>query len=171
MMGVADFPMDIFKSAAEEPFQNMQDTPNQSSSKPQNSDNPAPEITVKSKRSVSPHPNGEQDDVGVSSADSSVPPTDPTGSGSEPASSDPQISLESALAAGKSVGNVVGAGMKSPMDFTLALAQGFHNAPKLYGDTTREQEKITDFQGGMKAAANVFYPFILGCLLLTMHRK
>ena len=43
------------------------------------------------------------------------------------------------------------------MDFTLSLAQGFHNAPKLYGDTTvRKAEKITDLQSGLKAAGREF---------------
>ena len=42
------------------------------------------------------------------------------------------------------------------MDFTLGLARGFHNAPKLYGDdTVRPQEKVTDFQSGLKAAGKV----------------
>jgi len=46
--------------------------------------------------------------------------------------------------------------MKSPMDFTLGIARGFHNAPKLYGDdTVRPQEKVTDFQSGLKAAGKV----------------
>jgi hypothetical protein len=39
------------------------------------------------------------------------------------------------------------------MDFTLGLAQGFHNAPKLYGDdTVRDPENITGFHSGLKAA-------------------
>lgn len=47
--------------------------------------------------------------------------------------------------------------MKSPMDFTLGIARGFHNAPKLYGDdTVRPQEKVTDFQSGLKAAGKEF---------------
>lgn len=67
-----------------------------------------------------------------------------------------QISLEAALGAGKGVGRIVGAGMKSPMDFTLGLARGFHNAPKLYGDeSVRKQEKITGIQSGLKAAGRV----------------
>jgi len=42
------------------------------------------------------------------------------------------------------------------MDFTLGLARGFHNAPKLYGDdTVRPQEKVTDLQSGLKAAGKV----------------
>lgn len=38
----------------------------------------------------------------------------------------------------------------------MGLARGFHNAPKLYGDdTVRPQEKVTDFQSGLKAAGKV----------------
>ena len=67
-----------------------------------------------------------------------------------------QISLEAALGAGKGVGRIVSAGLKSPMDFTLSLARGFHNAPKLYGDeSVRKSEKITGFQSGLKAAGKV----------------
>ena len=67
-----------------------------------------------------------------------------------------QISLEAALGAGKSVKQIVGAGLKSPMDFTLSLAQGFHNAPKLYGDqSVRQADKVTGLQSGLKAAGKV----------------
>lgn len=68
-----------------------------------------------------------------------------------------QISLETALTGAKAVGKIVSAGVKSPMDFTLSLAKGFHNAPKLYGDdTVRKSEKITDFQSGLRAAGREF---------------
>lgn len=67
-----------------------------------------------------------------------------------------QPSVEAALGAGKGVGRIVSAGLKSPMDFTLGIARGFHNAPKLYGDdTVRQADKITDFQSGLKAAGKV----------------
>jgi hypothetical protein len=67
-----------------------------------------------------------------------------------------QQSVEAALGAGKGVSRIVGAGLKSPMDFTLSIARGFHNAPKLYGDeTVRQADKITDFQSGLKAAGKV----------------
>jgi hypothetical protein len=66
------------------------------------------------------------------------------------------ITLDSAVGASKGISRIVGAGLKSPMDFTLGLARGFHNAPKLYGDdTVRPQEKVTDFQSGLKAAGKV----------------
>lgn len=67
-----------------------------------------------------------------------------------------QISLDAALGAGKGIGRIVGAGLKSPMDFTLGLARGFHNAPKLYGDeSVRQADKVTDLQSGLKAAGKV----------------
>ena len=43
------------------------------------------------------------------------------------------------------------------MDFTLSLAKGFHNAPKLYGDSSvRPHDRITGFQSGLRAAGKVF---------------
>jgi hypothetical protein len=66
------------------------------------------------------------------------------------------ITLDSVVGASKGISRIVGAGLKSPMDFSLGLARGFHNAPKLYGDdTVRPQEKVTDFQSGLKAAGKV----------------
>ena len=39
------------------------------------------------------------------------------------------------------------------MDLSLAIAQGFHNAPRLYGDTTvRTPLRITGYQSGLRAA-------------------
>jgi UDP:flavonoid glycosyltransferase YjiC (YdhE family) len=68
-----------------------------------------------------------------------------------------KLTLDNAAGAAKGISRIVAAGMKSPMDFTLGLARGFHNAPKLYGDdTVRPQEKVTDFQSGLKAAGREF---------------
>lgn len=73
-----------------------------------------------------------------------------------PSSQAGQISLEAAVGAGKSIKQIVGAGLKSPMDFTLSLARGFHNAPKLYGDeSVRQADKVTGLQSGLKAAGKV----------------
>ena len=67
-----------------------------------------------------------------------------------------QITLDAMVGAGKGIGRMAGAGAKSPMDFTLGIARGFHNAPKLYGDqSVRQTEKITDFQSGLKVAGKV----------------
>lgn len=67
------------------------------------------------------------------------------------------ITLEGAISAAQGVGKIVGVGIKSPMDFSLALAKGFHNAPKLYGDdTVRPSDKVTGVQSGFKAAGKEF---------------
>lgn len=43
------------------------------------------------------------------------------------------------------------------MDFSLSLAKGFHNAPKLYGDdTVRKSEPVTDLRSGIMAATKEF---------------
>jgi hypothetical protein len=45
---------------------------------------------------------------------------------------------------------------KTTTELTTSLAQGLHNAPRLYGDkTVRPQEKITGWQSGLKAAGKV----------------
>jgi UDP:flavonoid glycosyltransferase YjiC (YdhE family) len=64
--------------------------------------------------------------------------------------------IDAAFGTSKGVSRIVGAGFKSPMDFTHALAKGFHNAPKLYGDeSVRKADKITDFKSGLRAATKV----------------
>lgn len=46
--------------------------------------------------------------------------------------------------------------LSAPIDATVNVSRGFHNAPKLYGDTTvRKQQSITGFQSGIKAAGEV----------------
>lgn len=65
--------------------------------------------------------------------------------------------IDTAMQTGKGIRKIVGAGLSSPMDFTMALTKGFHNAPKLYGDdTVRKQSQVTDFRSGAKAAAKEF---------------
>lgn len=66
------------------------------------------------------------------------------------------FSLDTAVGGGKGLGRIVGAGLKSPLDFTLSVARGFHNAPKLYGDeSVRHPDKVTGIQSGLKAAGKV----------------
>ena len=51
---------------------------------------------------------------------------------------------------------IAGATIKLPMDMTLAMTQGLHNAPKLYGDSTvRHMHKVTGVGSGLKAAGKV----------------
>jgi hypothetical protein len=63
--------------------------------------------------------------------------------------------VESAMDTGKGIARIIGAGFKSPMDFSLNVAKGFHNVPKLYGAEVRQVDKVTDFQSGMRTAAKV----------------
>lgn len=46
---------------------------------------------------------------------------------------------------------------KVPMDLSLAIAQGFHNAPRLYGDSTvRTPPRISGIKSGLRAAGSEF---------------
>jgi len=62
------------------------------------------------------------------------------------------------IGTGKGVGRIVGAGFKSPMDFSLNVAKGFHNVPKLLGSDVRQVDKVTDLQSGLRTAAKVRAP-------------
>jgi UDP:flavonoid glycosyltransferase YjiC (YdhE family) len=65
--------------------------------------------------------------------------------------------METAMGSAEGVQRIVGAGFKSPMDFTMNLSKGFRNAPKLYGDdSVRKPEKVTDFKSGIRAAGREF---------------
>jgi len=71
----------------------------------------------------------------------------------------PGFTADSAIYTGKGLAKIVGAGFKSPMDFSLNVAKGFHNVPKLYGQEVRQVDKVTDLQSGVKTAAKVgVYP-------------
>jgi hypothetical protein len=65
------------------------------------------------------------------------------------------MNADAAVHTGKGIGRIVGAGFKSPMEFSLNVAKGFHNVPKLYGGEVRQVDKVTDLQSGMKTAAKV----------------
>ena len=46
---------------------------------------------------------------------------------------------------------------RAPMDVSLALARGFHNAPRLYGDSTvRTPRRVTGIKSGLQAAGEEF---------------
>jgi hypothetical protein len=64
--------------------------------------------------------------------------------------------------------------LRPPMDFILAIARGFHNMPKMYGDdTVRPQEKISDFKSGVATAGREFclgwYDGITGLVTQPYH--
>jgi hypothetical protein len=66
-------------------------------------------------------------------------------------------SMESAVDTGKGLARIIGAGFKSPMDFSLNVAKGLHNVPKLYGAEVRQVDKVTDLQSGLRTAAKVCF--------------
>ena len=74
-----------------------------------------------------------------------------------PSSPAGELSLNAAVGVGKSVGKIVGTGVKSPMNFCLGLAKGFRNVPTLYNDdTVRPVEKVTDISSGLRVAGKEF---------------
>ncbi|KAH8681902.1 hypothetical protein BX600DRAFT_429805 [Xylariales sp. PMI_506] len=76
---------------------------------------------------------------------------------SETPTSPAKENMELAIETGRSINNVVTAGVKTPMNFCLGLARGFRNAPKLYNDdTVRKVEKVSDFESGLKVAGKEF---------------
>ncbi|KAJ4316704.1 hypothetical protein N0V94_005317 [Neodidymelliopsis sp. IMI 364377] len=87
------------------------------------------------------------------SASSSELPRSNTGSSSNFADNLKNMQVDSAVDTGKGLARIVGAGFKSPMDFSLNVAKGFHNVPKLYGGEVRKVENVTDFKSGLTTAA------------------
>ncbi|KAF1992155.1 glycosyltransferase family 1 protein [Aulographum hederae CBS 113979] len=74
-------------------------------------------------------------------------------------SADPSENIVEELAheAGHGIRDTTSAIAKAPMDLSLALAQGFHNAPRLYGDeTVRRPVRITGFKSGLHAGGHEF---------------
>jgi hypothetical protein len=69
------------------------------------------------------------------------------------------MQVDSAVDTGKGLARIVGAGFKSPMDFSLNVAKGFHNVPKLYGGEVRKVDNVTDFKSGLSTAAKVATSF------------
>ena len=60
------------------------------------------------------------------------------------------------------------------MDLALAIAQGFHNAPRLYGDTTvRRPTRISGYRSGLRAAGEAFafgiYDGVTGLVMQPYH--
>ena len=89
------------------------------------------------------------------SASSSGPARSETGSSSQFTENLKNMQVDSAVDTGKGLARIVGAGFKSPMDFSLNVAKGFHNVPKLYGGEVRKVDNVTDFKSGLTTAAKV----------------
>ncbi|KAL2136272.1 hypothetical protein VTI74DRAFT_4507 [Chaetomium olivicolor] len=88
--------------------------------------------------------------------DPQLPPNIGSSSTSSSSSANP-LGFGMAIAAGKSIGRIAGATARTPANFTLGLARGFRNAPKLYNDdTVRPPEKVTGLASGLKIAGKEF---------------
>ncbi|GJC95607.1 glycosyltransferase family 28 [Colletotrichum higginsianum] len=58
---------------------------------------------------------------------------------------------------GEGFGRSAQAIAKAPVNLSMAIAQGFHNAPRLYGDdTVRRPPRVTGISSGLKAAGKEF---------------
>jgi hypothetical protein len=74
----------------------------------------------------------------------------------------PADPLDTLYGTGRGLGKIVGAGLKSPLDFTLALSRGFHNLPRLYGEQPRPVGRVTGFHSGLRTAGKEFGQGIFG---------
>ena len=64
--------------------------------------------------------------------------------------------------AGKGFGRIIKAAARAPGTFTVAMAQGAHNAPRMWGDkTVRPQDKITGVVSGVTAGCKVGHRFAI----------
>jgi hypothetical protein len=70
---------------------------------------------------------------------------------------DHDVSGEGVAHTRQGVGRFVKALVQSPMELSMSITRGFHNAPKLLGDdTVRPQERVSDFKSGMNAMGREF---------------
>lgn len=68
-----------------------------------------------------------------------------------------ELAEELAHDAGSGFRKTGGAIARFPMNVSLALTQGFHNAPRLYGDeTVRRPRRVTGFHSGLRAGRDEF---------------
>ncbi|KAF1808474.1 UDP-Glycosyltransferase/glycogen phosphorylase [Eremomyces bilateralis CBS 781.70] len=66
------------------------------------------------------------------------------------------FTLDTAYGTGKGFTRIAGAGLKAPMDFTMAVAKGFHNVPRMYGEEVRPAGRVTGIKSGLKTAGKEF---------------
>ena len=162
MMGVADMPMEIFKAMSKKPSNEeteseghvADDNAGEGSSQDARLNTSGIERAPSFATSTTDSTSQLQDE----SSQGQPKPQDGKSSAGKSTPSKPgePITMETAMDMTRGVGRFTEAGLKSPMDFTLALAKGFRNAPKLYGDDTlRPTTKVTGIQSGLKASARV----------------
>lgn len=158
LMGVADIPMEPFrmfsksrqKSEASEKAKGKQIYENQGAVGSTASLKPTASTT-----SISPQPSNPPSSAVA--PDRPPPPRSSSNTGQHEEKWGATETIDAINSTMFGTRRIVGAGLKSPMDLTLGLAQGFRNAPRLYGDdTVRQQEKITGFGSGLKTAGKEF---------------
>lgn len=173
-MGVADVPVEVFKSfGSKKKVKGSTGDPSTSHGGGTEVASEGDKTAGSSSTELASQASGGELRQSRTTHQDKLKPLSSSGAGSNEPPERSNIDLNSAVGASKGVSRVVGAGLKSPMDFTLGLARGFHNAPKLYGDdTVRPKEKVTGFQSGIKAAGKVSSPFLLflnfGSILLEI---
>lgn len=65
------------------------------------------------------------------------------------------------LTAGRGIGNMAGGLVEATLiDVPLALADGLHAVPMLYGEKPREQKVVTDWKSGGAVAGKVCVPTV-----------
>ncbi|RYN88773.1 hypothetical protein AA0120_g7017 [Alternaria tenuissima] len=88
---------------------------------------------------------------------STAPRTSSIGSSSKSVRKDRDMMRPTGLRTSRGFGRIVKEGIQSPMNMSVGITRGFHNAPKLWGDdTVRPQEKVSDLKSGMKAVGREF---------------
>ncbi|KAL2205079.1 UDP-Glycosyltransferase/glycogen phosphorylase, partial [Sarocladium strictum] len=119
--------------------------------------------TTKKRKELEKEAAGGTDDVGPGDSKATTTGAISNGSANGPRHTDTQP-MTTEEAAEEYVGDVTsGFGQtataiaKAPVDLSMALAQGFHNAPRLYGDdTVRRPVRVTGIRSGLKAARKEF---------------
>lgn len=81
-----------------------------------------------------------------------------------------EVAKRAALQVGEGVGGIVGAAVKSPMNFSVGLTKGLKYAPRLYHDELiRQPDKIDSFSSGLKVAGKElalgFYDGVAGLVV------
>lgn len=72
---------------------------------------------------------------------------------------DVSTSSSAGKSAGKGISKMTSSVLKgSLVDVPLALTEGLHNLPELYGEKVRKHDKVTDWKSGTAEAGKVFTP-------------
>ncbi|KAK2776240.1 hypothetical protein FQN53_002771 [Emmonsiellopsis sp. PD_33] len=165
-MGFADVPTGIYKAIAtkknksKSSLEEAKDTSQVSvtstlPSLPDDSSNSLPTSIAQSELSTIPSAETESDIR--SERSSTLASLESNSSAGTSKTEQHNVTAADVIAAGQAASRIVTMGLKSPMNFTLGVARGFHNAPKLYGDdTVRHSPHVSGLQSGLKGAGKEF---------------